>query len=124
LWKVFSIKELEMPQKKSLDRECREYMREHYKTFMENRDNRPYWQWVAVEDMRMCEACKFLNKKVFLYSDPIWQMMIKRLHKGCRCGFRAFTESDLRERDLDISNSLDDVFKEVLRGFKGVFQAS
>ena len=89
------------------DAEAKKYMRQRYEDFMENIDDRPYWQWVGIEDPSLCSICATLNKKVFRYDETIWQLMLRRLHKGCRCRFRALSERNMQERNLDISSSIE-----------------
>lgn len=92
---------------KGHDKEMRKYMRIHFKSFMANINNRPFWQWVTVEDCHACNDCLILHKKVFHYDDPIWEVMLRRLHKGCRCRFRAYTEKDLSYRGLNVMRSTE-----------------
>ncbi|OGW33606.1 MAG: hypothetical protein A2X59_03020 [Nitrospirae bacterium GWC2_42_7] len=87
------------------DKEMRKYTMARYKSFLDNVGDRPFWQWVAIEDCNTCVGCLFLNKKVFWYDDPIWKVMLRRLHKGCRCRFRAYTEKDLSEKGLEVIKS-------------------
>ncbi len=94
------------------DIEMKKYSEERYRKFMENVVERPYWQWVGIEDSRLCPTCALLHGKVFMYDDPIWQKMIQRLHQGCRCRFRAYTAKNLIDKGLQVINSAELNIKE------------
>lgn len=85
------------------DKEHKKYMKNRYKQFMDNVDDRPYWQWVAIVDSSTCLKCKTLAGKVFYYNDPIWQKSLPPIHEGCRCRFRALDKEDVKEKGLCIS---------------------
>ncbi|GJQ47597.1 MAG: hypothetical protein DWB56_17165 [Candidatus Jettenia sp.] len=85
------------------DKEHKKYIQKLYKFFMENKDDRPYWQWIAIVDPSTCTQCKVLDGKVFYYNDPIWQKHLPPIHKGCRCRFRAYDHEDIKEKRLCVS---------------------
>jgi len=76
-----------------------------YKAFMENVDNRPYWQYVAVLDSRTRPAHRALHGKIFRYDDPFWDTHYPPLGWNCRCRVRALSQSDVDKKDLPISSS-------------------
>ncbi len=80
-------------------------MMTHYHQALEDVEDAPFWQWVAIVDPSTCSECSSLHGKVFRYDDPIWQRYLKRLHKGCRCSFRELTERDLEKKNLVVLSS-------------------
>lgn len=90
---------------KSDDLAARKHINERLQAFLENVDDRPYWQWVAVMDPSTCDVCKSLNGNVYHYADPIWKHRLPPIHKGCRCRFRALSKRNLAERNLAITTS-------------------
>jgi SPP1 gp7 family putative phage head morphogenesis protein len=94
-----------MKDRQNCDEEARYYIKQRHKEFLENIDDRPYLMWVAVSDNRTCELCRALDGCVFLPSDPVWDKMLQRIHKGCRCRHRAFTEKDMIKKGKTVSSS-------------------
>jgi SPP1 gp7 family putative phage head morphogenesis protein len=76
------------------------YMAGRYKEFMDNVDNRPYWQYVAVMDSRTRPAHAALNGKVFRYDDPFWDTHYPPIGFRCRCRVRALTGKQAKEKGI------------------------
>jgi len=81
------------------------YMAGRYRTMMENADNRPYWQYVAVLDSRTRPAHRALDGRVFRYDDPFWDTHYPPLGFNCRCRVRALSKADVQDRDLPVEDS-------------------
>lgn len=81
------------------------YMAGRYKEQMENVDNRPYWQYVAVMDKRTRPAHAALNGKIFPADDPFWNSHYPPNGWGCRCRVRALSEGNLKNRGLRAESS-------------------
>jgi SPP1 gp7 family putative phage head morphogenesis protein len=76
-----------------------------WKGQMENVDNRPYLQYVAVMDSRTRPHHKILNGKVFRADDPFWDTHYPPLGFNCRCRVRALSDKNIKDRGLIVENS-------------------
>lgn len=76
-----------------------------YKEDMENVDNRPFWQYVAVMDSRTRPSHAALNGKVFRYDDPFWDTHYPPLGFNCRCRVTALSDTNLNDRGLAVESS-------------------
>ena len=79
------------------------YMAGRYQTQMDNADNRPYWQYVAVMDRRTRPEHAELNERTFRYDDPFWDSFYPPNGWRCRCRVRALSKEDLDGADADKS---------------------
>lgn len=79
------------------------YMTGRYKAFMENIEDRPYFQYVAILDAKTRPAHRMLNGKVFRYDDPFWKAFWPPNGWNCRCDVRALSADDLKNKNLEIS---------------------
>lgn len=76
------------------------YMAGRYKEQMENIDDRPYWQYVAVLDSKTRPAHRLLHGKVFRYDDPFWNTHYPPLGFNCRCRVRALSKDDIQKKNI------------------------
>jgi SPP1 gp7 family putative phage head morphogenesis protein len=76
-----------------------------YRSMIENVENRPYWQYVAVMDARTRPAHAALNDKVLKSDDPFWNSFYPPNGWRCRCRVSALDGGDLGERDLKVESS-------------------
>lgn len=81
------------------------YMAGRYKQQLENADSTPYWRYIAVLDQKTRPAHAALNGKVFHYDDPFWNAMYPPNGWNCRCRVAAYSESRLKRRGLEVSDS-------------------
>jgi SPP1 gp7 family putative phage head morphogenesis protein len=72
---------------------------------MENEDDRPYLQYVAVMDSRTRRSHAAMNGLVFRADDPVWNTFYPPNGFGCRCSVRALSERNIQERGLTVSSS-------------------
>jgi SPP1 gp7 family putative phage head morphogenesis protein len=99
------------------------YMAGRWKEMEENKDARPYWQYVAVMDAQTRPSHAALNGLVFHADDPFWDSFYPPIDWGCRCRVRALSkdrleakglavqssEGNLREEDVVVSNRTGEV---------------
>lgn len=79
------------------------YMAGRYADFMENVDDRPYWQYVAVMDSKTRPAHRAMNGLIFAYDDPFWDTHYPPNDWNCRCRVRALSQDNIDERGLRVS---------------------
>ena len=89
------------------------YMAGRYKEQIDNTENRPYFQYVAVMDRRTRPAHAQLNGRVFKYDDEFWNSFYPPNGWGCRCRVRALSEDNLKERDLVVDSSVGQLSEEM-----------
>lgn len=81
------------------------YMGGRWKDMWENRDERPYWMYVAVMDRRTRPAHAALNGLVFPADDPFWDTHYPPLSFNCRCRVRALSKDRVESKGLDVQSS-------------------
>lgn len=90
------------------------YMTGRYKTQIENVDNRPYWEYVAVLDSRTRPEHAQLNGLVFRYDDPFWASFYPPNGWRCRCRVNALSENNIDKSSTPVSKS-DGLLSEEMR---------
>lgn len=81
------------------------YQTGRYKTQIENKDNRPYWQYVAVLDQRTRPEHAQLHDLVFPCDDPFWSSFYPPNGWRCRCRVRALSDYNIKDRKLFVDKS-------------------
>lgn len=76
------------------------YSAGRYRAFDENREARPFWQYVSVMDARTRPAHAALDGKVFALDDPATGIFWPPNDWGCRCRPRALSAEDLARQGL------------------------
>ena len=71
------------------------YMAGRYASQIENIDNRPYWEYVAINDNRTRPSHKAMDGKVLRYDDPFWDSFYPPNGFNCRCRVRARSQADI-----------------------------
>lgn len=81
------------------------YMSGRYKQFIENVEDRPYWEYVAVMDSRTRPAHRALHGRVFRYDDPAWGAFWPPNGYRCRCRVKALSGDDVAARGINVTDS-------------------
>ena len=91
------------------------YQAGRYKSQWEDRENRPYWMYVAILDSRTRPLHRALNGKVFRADDPFWHYFYPPNGWRCRCRVRALSEAEVKSLGLTAESSEGNLnFKDVL----------
>ncbi len=80
------------------------YMAGRYQSMMENVQDRPLWEYVAILDGRTRPNHRALDGKVFRYDDPFWDSFYPPNGFNCRCRVRARDKEEMRANNLYLSN--------------------
>lgn len=89
------------------------YMTGRYKTQMDNTDNRPYWEYVAVMDSRTRPEHAMLNGLVYRYDDPFWRSFYPPNGWRCRCRVNALSERNVKQKRVTPYNSNGNLSQEL-----------
>lgn len=74
-----------------------------YAQMMNNVEDYPFWQYVAVMDGRTRPEHAALNGMVFRYDDPFWQTHYPPNGWNCRCRVRALSAERMKALGLEVS---------------------
>lgn len=81
------------------------YMSGRYATQMDNVENRPYWEYVAIMDKSTRPEHAMLNGLVYRYDDPFWQSFYPPNGWNCRCRVVALSDYKVKKDKTTISDS-------------------
>lgn len=89
------------------------YQAGHYEKQIEVVDDRPYWQYVAVMDIRTRPEHAEQHEKVYRADDPYWDTWYPYIGQpfqwfNCRCTVRTLSESELEREGLEVQNAMSD----------------
>lgn len=73
-----------------------------YAEQIENRDDRPYWWYVAIKDNHTRREHLLLDGTVLPATHPFWQKFYPPNGWGCRCSVIALTSEEVKARGLVI----------------------
>jgi SPP1 gp7 family putative phage head morphogenesis protein len=79
------------------------YSAGRYKAQIENADDRPYWQYIAILDNRVRPEHAAMNGLIFPANDPFWDTHYPPNGFNCRCRVRALNEKQVKGRDVRAS---------------------
>lgn len=86
-----------------------------YKSQMDNADNRPYLQYVAIIDDSTRDSHAALNGMVFPASDPFWSSHTPPLGFNCRCRTRALTARQVERRGITVNTGKGNMDKQAVK---------
>lgn len=72
----------------------------------DNKENKPYGLYDAIEDGRESDICKTLNGKVYPLDHEFWDSFMPPNHHNCRSRRIAISKPDLREYELKSSKTI------------------
>lgn len=81
------------------------YMAGRYAQMVEQAEERPYWQYVAILDSKTRPAHRALNGRVFRYDDAAWGAFYPPNGFNCRCRVRSFTQLEIERRQIPVSST-------------------
>ncbi len=81
------------------------YQTGRYKTQIENKENRPYWQYVAVLDANTRPEHAQLHDLVFPCDDAFWTAFYPPNGWRCRCRVRALSDNYVKKHNLTVDLS-------------------
>jgi SPP1 gp7 family putative phage head morphogenesis protein len=76
-----------------------------YEQQLEQAEERPYWEYIAILDSKTRPAHRALNGKVYRYDDPGWRAFYPPNGFGCRCRVRNSTRLELERRQIQVSST-------------------
>lgn len=85
------------------------YMAGRYYNMVALQEEFPYWQYIAVMDVRTRPHHAAIHGKVVRANDPFWQKAYPPNGYNCRCRVRALSEEEVKMRRLRVSvgNKID-----------------
>lgn len=81
------------------------YQAGRYETQLDNAEDRPYWQYIAVMDSSTRPEHAELNELVFRYDDPFWSSFYPPNGWNCRCRVRALSDYKVKSKKIKIGSS-------------------
>ena len=88
------------------------YQTGRYKTQLDNAENRPYWQYIAVMDASTRPEHAILNGLTFRYDDPFWKSFYPPNGWNCRCRVQALSDYNLKSKGFEADNSEETLSEE------------
>ncbi len=89
------------------------YQTGRYETQLENKEDRPYWQYVAILDSNTRPEHAQLHDLVFPCDDAFWSAFYPPNGWRCRCRVRALSEDNLKKRGLVVEKSAGKLSEEL-----------
>lgn len=80
------------------------YSAGRYKAQLENADQRPIWEYVAILDSRTRPRHRALAGRAFRFDDPVWGSIYPPNGYRCRCRVRTRSEAEFKAEGGALSN--------------------
>lgn len=71
-----------------------------YNQMMDNKDFRPWWKYMAIEDNRTRKSHLKLNELVLKFDDPFWISFYPPIDWLCRCKVMALSDRNLERENI------------------------
>lgn len=81
------------------------YQTGRYRTQLDNVNDRPYWEYIAVMDTSTRPEHAELNGLIFRYDDPFWNSFYPPNGWNCRCRVNALSKYKLQNKNVEVSSS-------------------
>ncbi|MCK3654905.1 phage head morphogenesis protein [Pasteurellaceae bacterium Macca] len=81
------------------------YSAQRYQQMRDNADNRPYWQYSAVNDGRTRPSHSAMHGLVYRYDDPFWHTFYPPNGFNCRCSVIALNDREIAQSNMTVGNS-------------------
>jgi len=89
------------------------YQAGRYTSQIENADNRPYWEYIAVLDSKTRPEHAQLNGLVFRYDDPFWSSFYPPNGWRCRCRVNALSKKNIADKKIKPESSAGNLSQEM-----------
>lgn len=81
------------------------YMAGRYGEMVEQAEERPYWQYVAILDSRTRPAHRAMHGRIFRYDDKGWSSFYPPCGYRCRCRVRNFSQQEITDGKLTVQST-------------------
>ena len=76
------------------------YAAADYEEHVEMMDDYPYWQFDGVGDDRQSDICRSYDGRIYLATDPIWNIMYPPCHFSCRSSVIPLTKDEVEGQKI------------------------
>lgn len=90
------------------------HMAGRWQQLQANKDRRPFLQYRTAGDARVRPLHRQWNGRVYPIDDDFWQTHYPPNGWGCRCTVRAFSQADMDERNLSVSEPIPSQTRDVV----------
>lgn len=81
------------------------YMAGRYAEMVEDAEERPFWEYVAILDAKTRPAHRAMHGRIFRFDDAGWKSFYPPCGYGCRCRVRSHSQRDVTRRKLFVDSS-------------------